>query len=100
MKYFQRGGGYYIDVGASQLIVDGKIKVKQGQEITEVKPHGLLFADGTELPADEIVFATGYENMRGTARKIFGDELADRVKVKFPLLAQPLLPTPNIGVSH
>ena len=84
MKYFQRGGGYYIDVGASQLIADGKIKIKQGQEITEVKPNGLLFADGSELPADEIVFATGYQNMRGTARKIFGDELADRVKVSFP----------------
>ena len=80
MKYFQRGGGYYIDVGCSQLIVDGKIKVKQGQEITEVKAHGLLFADGEELPADEIVFATGYQNMRGTARRIFGDELADQVK--------------------
>ena len=81
MKYFQRGGGYYLDVGCSQLIIDGKIKVKQGQEIEEVKPHGLLFTDGTELPADEIVFATGYENMRGTAGKIFGSELADRVKV-------------------
>ena len=79
MKYFQRGGGYYIDVGASQLIIDGKIKVKQGQEITEVKPHGLLFTDGSELEADEIVFATGYENMRGTARKIFGDEIADQL---------------------
>ena len=80
MKYFQRGGGYYIDVGCSQLIADGKIKVKQGQEITEVRPHGLAFTDGTELEADEIVFATGYENMRGTARKIFGDEIADQVK--------------------
>lgn len=80
MKYFQRGGGYYIDVGASQLIIDGKVKVKQGQEISEVKPHGLLFADGTELEADEIVFATGYQNMRGTARKIFGDNIADNIK--------------------
>ena len=80
MKYFQRGGGYYIDVGASQLIIDGKIKVKQGQEIAEVEPHGLLFADGSELEADEIVFATGYENMRGTARKVFGDKVADRIK--------------------
>ncbi len=79
MKYFQRGGGYYIDVGCSQLIIDGKIKVKQGSEIAEVKPHGLLFEDGTELEADEIVFATGYQNMRSTARKIFGDQVADRV---------------------
>jgi hypothetical protein len=64
MKYFQRGGGYYIDVGASQLIVDGKIKMKQGVEITSVNAHSLSFADGTELEGDEIVFATGYSNMR------------------------------------
>lgn len=64
MKYFQRGGGYYIDVGCSQLIADGKIKVKQGQEIAEVKEHGLELGDGTVLEADEIVFATGFSNMR------------------------------------
>jgi cation diffusion facilitator CzcD-associated flavoprotein CzcO len=79
MKYFQRGGGYYIDVGASQLIADGKIKIKQGQEIAEILPHGMKFADGSELEADEIVFATGYKNMRTQARTIFGDEVADRV---------------------
>ncbi|KAJ5130263.1 uncharacterized protein N7515_006302 [Penicillium bovifimosum] len=78
-KYYQRGGGYYIDVGGSQLIIDGKIKVKQGQEISEVLPHGLRFADGSELEADEIVFATGYQNMRTETRVIFGDEVADRV---------------------
>ncbi|RHZ55394.1 hypothetical protein CDV55_105470 [Aspergillus turcosus] len=80
MKYLSRGGGYYIDVGGSQLIADGKIKVKQGQEITEVLPHGLQFADGTQLEADEIVFATGYQNMKTQARAIFGDEVADRVE--------------------
>lgn len=79
LKYLQRGGGYYIDVGASQLIADGKIKVKQGQEVVEVLPRGLRFADGTELEADEVVFATGYDNMRTQTREIFGDEVADRV---------------------
>lgn len=80
MKYFQRGGGYYIDVGCSSLIASGAIRIKQGQEITQVTPTGLHFADGTDLPADEIVFATGFQNMRSSARTIFGDELADRVK--------------------
>ena len=79
MKYMQRGGGYYIDVGASKLIADGKIKVKQGQEINEVLPHGLRFADGTELEADEIVLATGYQNMRTQTRIMFGDDVADKV---------------------
>ncbi|KAL8949249.1 MAG: hypothetical protein Q9222_004623 [Ikaeria aurantiellina] len=78
-KYLHRGGGYYIDVGASQLIADKKIKIKQGQEIERVNAHSLTFTDGSELEADEIVFATGYQNMRETARKIFGNELADRV---------------------
>jgi len=78
VKYFQRGGGYYIDVGGSQLIIDGKIKIKQGQEISEVTPHGLKFGDGSELEADEIIFATGYQNMKSQARLIFGDEVADR----------------------
>ena len=79
MKYLSRGGGYYIDVGTSKLIADKKIKIKQGQEIKRVKEHSLVFNDDTELEADEIIFATGYQNMRGSAKKIFGDELADRV---------------------
>ncbi|KAK0610101.1 flavin-binding monooxygenase-like protein [Bombardia bombarda] len=78
-KYLQRGGGYYIDVGTSQLIIDGKILVKQGQEVTTVLPKGIKLADGTEIEADEVIFATGYDNMRTEARTILGDELADRV---------------------
>src|SRR6186713_1837470 len=49
MKYFSRGGGYYIDVGASQLIADGKIKVKQGQAITGINGRDVEFEDGTRL---------------------------------------------------
>ncbi|KAF2762101.1 dimethylaniline monooxygenase (N-oxide forming) [Pseudovirgaria hyperparasitica] len=78
IKYFQRGGGYYIDVGASKLIGEGKIKVKQGQEIGEILEHEMLFADGTKLPADEIIFATGYQNMRTQAQLLFGDDVYNR----------------------
>lgn len=80
MKYLHRGGGYYVDVGASQLVVDGKIKLKQGTEIAEIFPHEILFSDGSRLPADEIVFATGFQNMRTQTRVIFGDQVADRVE--------------------
>ncbi|KAH8892272.1 FAD/NAD(P)-binding domain-containing protein [Thozetella sp. PMI_491] len=79
IKYLQRGGGYYIDVGSAALITEGKVKVKHGQEITQILPHGLKFADGSELEADEIVFATGYANMRSEARSIFGDAVADQI---------------------
>lgn len=80
MKYFQRGGGYYIDVGCSQLIIDGKIAVKQGQGIRQMNAHSMTFDDGSEIPADEVVFATGYSNMRDTCRRIFGEEIAGQVK--------------------
>ncbi|KAI9826013.1 MAG: hypothetical protein M1819_007468 [Sarea resinae] len=79
MKYFQRGGGYYIDVGASALIADGQIAIKQGHEIEAVEGRVVRFDDGSELEADELVFATGYLNMRGTCAKIFGERVSDRV---------------------
>lgn len=74
MKYVTRGGGYYIDVGASKLIINGDIKLKQGHEISEITKDGLVFDDDTELQADVIVLATGYQNMKASAVKILGEE--------------------------
>ena len=80
-KYITRGGGYYIDIGASQLIIDGKIKVQQSPNgISHFEPNALVLADGTKLEADIVVLATGYDNMRTSARKVFGDEIANRCK--------------------
>lgn len=77
--YFTRGGGYYIDVGCSQLIIDGKIKVKHNPGgITGFEHNKLELADGDSLPADIVVLATGYDNMRTTVRKVLGDKVADR----------------------
>ncbi|KAI1078182.1 FAD/NAD(P)-binding domain-containing protein [Whalleya microplaca] len=78
-KYLGRGGGYYIDVGTSQLIINGKVKVKHGVGIDEVLPHGIRLDDGTELEADEVVCATGYQNMRTATEELFGDEVASKV---------------------
>ncbi|KAI1748455.1 hypothetical protein F4782DRAFT_542853 [Xylaria castorea] len=78
-KYMQRGGGYYIDVGTSQLIIDGKVKVKHGQGVDEILPSGLRLDDGTELQADEIICATGYQNMRTMTEMIFGPDVASKV---------------------
>jgi hypothetical protein len=79
--YMTRGGGYYIDVGCSQLIAEGKIKVhKSPGGIKEFTPHTLILADGKELEADMVVLATGFDNMRTTVRKVLGDQVADRCK--------------------
>ena len=50
MKYLRRGSGYYIDVGASQLIIDGKIKLKAGSGVREITETSVILEDGTELP--------------------------------------------------
>ncbi|MDQ1505998.1 MAG: hypothetical protein QOD57_3725 [Actinomycetota bacterium] len=78
MKYLTRGGGYYIDVGASRLIADGKIGIKQGVEIDRFTKTGVVFSDGTSLDADVVVLATGYQNMRESARRLLGVAVADR----------------------
>src|SRR5882757_7679273 len=48
------------DVGASQMIIDGKIKLKSDGPISRFTQRGLLFEDGSTLDADVVVFATGY----------------------------------------
>ncbi|KAF9889709.1 hypothetical protein FE257_007015 [Aspergillus nanangensis] len=79
--YMTRGGGYYIDVGCSPLIVEGKIKVKCCPEgIRGFEEKSLLLKDGSKLAADVVVLATGYDNMRTTVRKVLGDKVADRCR--------------------
>ena len=79
MKYLRRGSGYYIDVGASQLIIDGKIKLKAGSDVREITENSVILEDGTELPADLIVYATGYGSMNGWAADLISQEVADKV---------------------
>ncbi|MBL8443468.1 MAG: NAD(P)/FAD-dependent oxidoreductase [Zoogloeaceae bacterium] len=79
MKYLRRGSGYYIDVGASELVANGSIKLKSGVNIKEIKPHSVVLSDGTELPADLIVYATGYGSMNNWLADLISPEVADRV---------------------
>jgi putative flavoprotein involved in K+ transport len=78
-SYLRRGAGYYIDVGASQLIIDGHIKLKSRVTVESIGEHSIKLSDGTTLPADLIVFATGYGSMNGWAEKLISREVADRV---------------------
>ena len=78
MKYLRRGSGYYIDIGASQLIIDGEIKLKRGQ-VSEVTSSGVKLEDGSELEADVIVYATGYNSMNGWVADLMGQDVADKL---------------------
>ena len=79
MKYLRRGSGYYIDVGASELIIDGKIKLKSGVRSRRSRNIRSCSTDGKELPADLIVYATGYGSMNGFAADLISREVADKV---------------------
>jgi len=76
--YLRRGAGYYIDVGASQLVIDGRIKLKHGT-IARLSENAVIFSDGKELQADLVVCATGYGSMNGWAAKLISKEVADKV---------------------
>ncbi|TDL33756.1 NAD(P)/FAD-dependent oxidoreductase [Arthrobacter nitrophenolicus] len=78
LKYLRRGSGYYIDVGASQLIIDGRVKLKNGQ-VAKITGNAVVMDDGTELEADLIVYATGYGSMNGWLADLVSPEIADRV---------------------
>ncbi|KZT56794.1 FAD/NAD(P)-binding domain-containing protein [Calocera cornea HHB12733] len=79
---FERFGGHYLNSGTSNLIVDGKISIKSGIPITKFTPDGLQFEDGTHLPVDLVVFATGFDlrSMRDTALQLIGAEEGQNLK--------------------
>ena len=79
MKYLRRGSGYYIDVGASELVADGGVKLRSGVEVRELRPRSVVLSDGTELPADLVVYATGYGSMNGWAAALISQDVADKV---------------------
>ncbi|AVS99860.1 FAD-dependent oxidoreductase [Paracidovorax avenae] len=79
MKYLRRASGYYIDVGACDLVIDGSIKLQAGKEISHLSENAVVLEDGTELPADLVVYATGYGSMNGWVADLISQEVADKV---------------------
>jgi cation diffusion facilitator CzcD-associated flavoprotein CzcO len=78
-KYLTRGGGYYFNVGCSDLIVSGAIALKQFSDIDAFTAEGARMKTGETLAADLIVLATGYKRQEELVRKLFGEEVAGRV---------------------
>ncbi|MDA8450443.1 NAD(P)/FAD-dependent oxidoreductase [Acidovorax sp. GBBC 3332] len=79
MKYLRRASGYYIDVGACDLVIDGSIQLQAGKEISHLSANAVVLEDGTELPADLVVYATGYGSMNGWVADLISQEVADKV---------------------
>ena len=79
MKYLRRGSGYYIDVGASELVANGSVHLRSGVTIEHINPKSVTLSDGAELPADLIVYATGYGSMNSWLADLISPAVADQV---------------------
>lgn len=79
MMYLRGEGGYYIDVGCSQMIIDGRVKITHTRDQDQFVESGLRLKDGSVIPLDLVVMATGFNNMQENNRRILGDDIADRV---------------------
>ena len=78
LKYLRRGSGYYIDIGASELVAKGAIRLVRGQ-VDHLTEHAVVLTDGTEFEADAVVYATGYGSMNGWAARLISQDVADAV---------------------
>ncbi|EKM50809.1 uncharacterized protein PHACADRAFT_200739 [Phanerochaete carnosa HHB-10118-sp] len=59
---------------AGQQIVDGKIKVEFGSEVTRITATGVVFADGRALPADIVIVATEFDDTSAPICKLIGED--------------------------
>jgi putative flavoprotein involved in K+ transport len=79
MKALRTGSGYYMDVGGSQLIIDGDIKVKSGFDIAALTERGIRFSDDSEIEADIIIQATGFRSLHEVMSQIVSREVGERI---------------------
>ena len=79
MKYRRRGGGYYLDAGCSQLIIDGEIHLLQFDSVKEFTKTGIICKDGTEIQFDALILATGYYTQKELVKRLLGEKVADSV---------------------
>jgi putative flavoprotein involved in K+ transport len=79
MKYFRRGGGYNLDAGSSALMIKGELGLLRYDRIECFSAEGALLKDGSTVPADLIILATGYFPQQELVRRALGDEMVDRI---------------------
>jgi putative flavoprotein involved in K+ transport len=78
VMYLRRASGFYVDVGASELIADGRVKLLTG-EIECIMPTGLQMGNGPAVPADLIVYATGFISMNSSVAQLVSRDVAEKV---------------------
>ncbi len=78
-KYRRTASGYYIDVGGSQMVAEGKIAIKSGTEVSHLSEDQIHFDDGDALKADAIIYATGFGSMEEWVARLINPETAQKL---------------------
>ena len=80
MKAYRTGSGYYVDVGASQLIIDGEIGVRgrRRDQVADAGRHPASTTAASSRPTRSSV-APAIQSMHETVAKIVSREVADKV---------------------
>jgi putative flavoprotein involved in K+ transport len=79
MMIRRRYGGYYLNAGCSELIINGEVGLLQYEKIERFAPDGALLTDGSLKPADLIVLATGFVSQEVLVGKLLGEAVAKKV---------------------
>ncbi|WP_339948216.1 NAD(P)/FAD-dependent oxidoreductase [uncultured Albimonas sp.] len=79
LKYPRTASGYYFDVGACAMVMDGRIGLRSGTGIARLTAGGMELEDGEVLEADMIVYATGFGAMEEWVARLADPATAERV---------------------
>lgn len=78
-KLFKTFKGFHLDMGVLDEIANGNVKIQQQSEMDRFVEEGILLKDGTTLPFDAVVAATGFQNANENVAEIFGEDVARKV---------------------
>jgi putative flavoprotein involved in K+ transport len=79
MKIRVRHGGYYLNVGCSDLIAGGEIGIRQWDDIVRFGREGAVMKDGSTEKADLLVIAAGYQSIEEVVETMLGSETAAKI---------------------
>ncbi|MBT6306569.1 MAG: NAD(P)/FAD-dependent oxidoreductase [Rhodospirillaceae bacterium] len=79
MKYRRRGGGYYLDAGCSQLIIDEEISLLQFDNMDEFIETGMRLKNGEKKQYDAVILATGYYTQKELVKRLLGNQVAENI---------------------
>ncbi|RSL47015.1 hypothetical protein CEP51_015836 [Fusarium floridanum] len=74
----EKAGGHYVDIGTTDLIAKGKVRIQAGVEPVAFTETGLRFSDDSTVDVDAVVWCTGFADLN--ARTITADVLGGDIK--------------------